>query len=126
MPNSGGFNPAHKDIYEDYDERGFAPRMINCWIPICGVNNKTGLPLVPGSHDFFESEILRTKCNSIVENRQYSVNCIQSWRSKNNLELLSPKSGEMLIFSSHLIHGLGFNNNCNETRISLEFRLHHQ
>lgn len=126
MPNSGGYNPAHKDIYEDYDEKGFAPRMINCWIPICGVNNSTGLPLVPGSHNYLENEILRTKCNSIIENRQYSVNCIKSWKEKNNLRIISPKYGEMLLFSSHLIHGLGLNNNLDETRISLEFRLHHQ
>lgn len=126
MPHSGGFNPAHKDIYEDFDNKGYAPRMINCWIPICGVNKFTGLPLVPGSHNFLENEILRTKCNSVLEGRQYSVNCIRSWKGKNNLELFHPKDGEMLIFSSHLIHGLGINNNSDETRISLEFRLHSQ
>ena len=126
MPNSGGFNPAHKDIYEDYDKNGIAPQMINCWIPITGVNRSTGLPIVPGSHNFMENEIVRTKCQSIMEGRQYSVNCIKSWKEKNNLELLTPKSGEMLIFSSHLIHGLGLNNNLDETRISLEFRLHYQ
>tara|TARA_Y100000589_G_scaffold42800_1_gene35863 strand:+ start:11171 stop:12007 length:837 start_codon:yes stop_codon:yes gene_type:complete len=126
MPKSGGFNPAHKDIYEDYDKKGFAPRMINCWIPVCGVNKNTGLPLVPGSHNYLENEIVRTKCNSIIENRQYSVNCIKSWQGKNNLSIMSPKYGEMILFSSHLIHGLGLNNNLDETRISLEFRLHHQ
>ena len=76
--------------------------------------------------NFMENEIVRTKCQSIMEGRQYSVNCIKSWKEKNNLELLTPKSGEMLIFSSHLIHGLGLNNNLDETRISLEFRLHYQ
>ena len=126
MPDSGGFNPAHKDIYEDYDNKGFAPRMINCWIPVCGVNKYTGLPLVPGSHNYLENEIVRTKCNSILENRQYSVNCIKSWQGENNLLIMSPKYGELLLFSSHLIHGLGLNNNLDETRISLEFRLHHQ
>ena len=75
--------------------------------------------------DFMENEILRTKCQSIVDGRKYSVNCIKSWREKNNLELLSPNYGEMLIFSSHLIHGLGINNNFDETRISLEVSLHH-
>ena len=126
MPDSGGFNPAHKDIYEDYDNKGYAPRMINCWIPVCGVNKYTGLHLVPGSHNYLENEIVRTKCNSIVENRQYSVNCIKSWQGGNNLLIMSPKYGELLLFSSHLIHGLGLNNNLDETRISLEFRLHHQ
>ena len=126
MPNSGGFNPAHKDIYEDFDKKGFAPRMINCWIPICGVNQNTGLPLVPESHNFLEKEILRTKCNAILEGRKYSVNCIKSWKNRNELKLINPNYGEMILFSSHLIHGLGINNNINETRISLEFRLHYQ
>ncbi len=126
MPNSGGFNPAHKDIYEDFDNKGYAPRMINCWIPICGVNQKTGLPIVPESHNFYENEIVRTKCNSVLEGRNYSVNSIKSWQGKNELKLVSPKYGEMILFSSHLIHGLGINNNINETRISIEFRLHFQ
>ena len=38
--------------------------------------------------------------------------------------LASPNEGGILIFSSNLIHGLGKNNNTDETRISLEFRLH--
>ena len=122
--NTIGFNPAHKDIYEDYDKEGYAPRMVNTWIPICGVNKKTGLPLAKGSHLIKEDQILRTKCCSFIENQQYSVNCIKSWGGKKELKLISPKEGELLIFSSHLIHGLGKNNNLDQTRVSLEFRLH--
>lgn len=119
-----GFNPAHKDIYEDYDQLNIIPRMVNAWIPICGVNNKTGLAIVPGSHLLEEEKIVRTKAGSIIENQIYSVNCIKSWNNSNSMELISPKPGFMLLFSSHLIHGLGINNNLDKTRISLEFRLH--
>ena len=127
MPKSTGifgFNPAHKDIYEDYDKKDHIPKMVNTWIPICGVNLKTGLPLAVGSHLIKESKLLRTKSGSCIENQKYSVNCIKSWEGKNELKLISPKEGELLIFSSHLIHGLGINNNTDTTRVSLEFRLH--
>ena len=119
-----GFNPAHKDIYEDYDERNHIPKMVNTWIPICGVNSITGLPIVPGSHLLKECDLLRTKSGSFIENQKYSVNCIKSWSGRNDMQTIAPNEGHLLIFSSHLIHGLGRNNNENITRVSLEFRLH--
>ena len=39
--------------------------MVNTWIPICGVNKCTGLPLAISSHLFKESEILRTKSGAM-------------------------------------------------------------
>ncbi|WP_288260233.1 hypothetical protein [uncultured Prochlorococcus sp.] len=123
-PYSKGFNPAHKDIYEEFDMNGFAPQMVNSWIPICGVNKKTGLPIAPKTHLLNEDLILRTRCGSTLEGQNYSVNCIKSWNGDSSMKLIYPKEGEMLLFSSHLIHGLGVNNNDDETRISLEFRLH--
>ena len=119
-----GFNPAHKDIYEDYDQLNVIPKMVNAWIPICGVNSKTGLGMVPGSHLISENKILRTRCGATIENQKYSVNCIKSWDDKNSLKIISPSEGQILLFSSHLIHGLGINNNFDTTRIALEFRLH--
>ena len=119
-----GFNPAHKDIYEDYDTYGEIPRMVNSWIPICGVNKDTGLAVVPNSHLYSEKKILRTKCGAVVEGNKFSVNCIKSWDEKVNMKLISPNPGSLLLFSSHLIHGLAFNNNKDESRVSLEFRLH--
>ena len=127
MPKSSrskGFNPAHKDIYEDYDQLNFLPKMVNAWIPICGVNKKTGLGIVPGSHLLKEHQILRTKCGAFLEGQKYSVNCIKSWGEDTSLKIISPPNGSMLIFSSYLIHGLAINNNSDETRVSLEFRLH--
>ncbi len=124
IPNSVGYNPVHKDIYGFYDEDKFVPRMVNSWIPICGVNKNAGLGIVPGSHLIKESEIIRTKNGVIIDGRKFSVNCIKSWRDKSFLRLMTPSEGEMLIFSSHLIHGLGINNNEDTTRVSLEFRLY--
>tara|TARA_Y100001968_G_C19419720_1_gene751065 strand:+ start:107 stop:958 length:852 start_codon:yes stop_codon:yes gene_type:complete len=127
MPKSTGlkgFNPVHKDIYESYDHFGTVPKMVNAWIPICGVNDKTGLPLVPGSHLLKESQIIRTKAGSTLEGQNYSVNCIKSWNNQCSMKLISPQKGSLILFSSHLIHGLGHNNNQNSTRVSLEFRLH--
>ena len=98
--------------------------MVNVWIPICGVNMHTGLPIVPCSHLLNENKIIRTKSGLELEGQQYSVNCIKSWDRDNRMKLISPKEGYGLIFSSYLIHGLGFNNNLDETRVSLEFRLH--
>ena len=73
-----GFNPAHKDIYEDYDTYNELPRMVNAWIPICGVNSNTGLAIAPNSHLLSENKILRTKCGSFLEGNKYSVNSIKS------------------------------------------------
>ena len=119
-----GFNPAHKDIYEDYDTYNEIPRMVNAWIPICGVNSNTGLAIAPKSHLLSENKILRTKCGSFLEGNKFSVNCIKSWDNKVDMELISPNPGSFILFSSHLIHGLAINNNVDESRVSLEFRLH--
>ena len=125
-PNSIGYNPVHKDIYESYDSLGAIPRMINVWIPICGVEGRTGLPIAPGSHLVPEEQISRTKAGSIIEGQKYSVNCIQTWGDSATLKTMAPNYGDMLVFSSHLIHGLAKNYHADTTRISLEFRLYEQ
>ena len=123
-PKSLDFNPAHKDIYESYDHKGEIPRMVNFWIPICGVNEKSGLPIAPCSHRLPESQILRSKAGANVNGVSYSVNSIMSWSGKSELVSMCPKEDQFLMFSSHLIHGLAFNGNSDTTRISLEFRLY--
>ena len=64
-PNTIGYNPAHKDIYHAFDESGYVPKMLNVWIPICGVNKLSGLPLVPGSHLIPEIKIEKKSWKSI-------------------------------------------------------------
>lgn len=123
-PGATSFNPPHKDIYEGYDLKGRCPKMVNTWLPVAGVNQNAGLALVPGSHRLSESEIIRTKAGAVVNGNKFSVNCIKSWGGHTDLEVVAPSTGEMLVFSSHLIHGIGVNHNARSTRVALEFRLH--
>ena len=53
-----------------------------------------------------EEQISRTKAGSIIEGQRYSVNCIQTWGDSATLKTMTPSYGDMLVFSSHLIHGL--------------------
>ena len=125
-PYSFAYNPPHKDIYEDFDSHGICPQMVNAWIPISGVNELAGLGLAPGSHRLCEDSIIRSKAGSEMNGRKFSVNFIQSWNRSNRLINIVPSYGEMLCFSSHLVHGLGVNRNLDLTRVALEFRLHKQ
>ncbi len=122
-PNSVGFNPAHKDIYEIYDAYQKVPKMVNIWIPVCGVSGNTGLPVAPKSHLLPEKDIIRTRAGSSLNGQSYSVNSILSWGGQACMTTLVPKPNEMVVFSSHLVHGIAVNNHANTTRISLEFRL---
>lgn len=122
-PGSKGYNPPHKDIYQIFDAGYGIPKMINCWIPICGVNHTSGLPVASGSHLVNENQIHRTKAGVRFENQLYSVNCVKTWGGRNDLQTMAPAIGKMLLFSSHLVHGLGINNNEADTRISFEFRM---
>lgn len=123
-PGSGDFNPVHKDVYESYDRCGRVPQMVNCWIPACGVGGRTGLPIAPGSHLLNEADVVRTKAGSTVNGVRYSVNSVARWNGEAALKTVAPRDGEALVFSSHLIHGLGRNLNADATRISFEFRLY--
>ena len=125
MPKTKHFNPVHKDIYQIYERERYIPQMINIWLPICGVcpQNKTGLAIAKSSHLIDESLIYRTKSGSTMNGIHYNVNCIASWNNENKLTTICPREGSFLIFSSHLIHGLGINNHEDITRVSLELRL---
>lgn len=123
MPQSKNFNPAHKDIYQIYDQTKNIPHMVNIWIPICGVSNGVGLPVSPGSHLIKESKVSRTRAGSTVNGIKYKVNCIKDWDARNDLITVCPRENQMLVFSSFLIHGLAQNLHNDITRISLEFRL---
>jgi len=102
----------------------YIPKFVNFWIPICGVNEESVLPICPYSHLIPENKILRTNNGSTVNDNKYRVRLIKSWGE--STKLIRPKviNGEVLIFSSHLIHGLAVNNQNNTTRVALEFRLY--
>ena len=123
-PNSQDYNPPHKDVYGPYDRKpkDFI-KFINFWIPICGVTENSSLPIVPKSHLLPESVITRTRSGAQLKKSEYRVNMILDWANSNKLERAKVKNGEVLIFTSHLIHGLALNHEKNQTRVSLEFRL---
>ena len=123
-PRSINYNPVHKDIYELYDNYENVPKMVNIWIPICGVDKNSSLPVVPSSHLLPENVIKRTKAGSRMNGNNYSVASAMEWDGRIGLTSPVPRKGEFLMFSSHLLHGLGFNANNNTTRISFEFRLY--
>lgn len=121
-PNSNDYNPPHKDMYEAYDRDGYFPQFVNFWIPIAGVTDKTSLPIVPKSHLISEEKVLRTQNGGIVGKNKYRVRFIKEW-GDNSMIRTNVKDSEVLIFSSHLIHGLAKNSENNITRVALEFRL---
>ncbi len=122
-PFSNDFNPPHKDIYEGVDNAAHIPQFINLWIPICGVTDKSSLPVVKSSHLLKESEILRTFEGAMVEGNKYRVRMIKSWNGDTTLTRPEIKYGEVLFFTSHLVHGLAINEQEDATRVALEFRL---
>lgn len=125
-PRSNNYNTVHKDIYEVFDEFRVIPKMVNIWIPLCGVIDSNSLPIVPKSHLLPENTIVRTKAGSVLNGVNYSVASIKSWNKSVNLQKVQIKPNELLIFSSHLIHGLAFNSRENTTRVSFEFRLYEE
>jgi len=123
-PNSTDFNPPHKDIYEGVDgEQSYIPKFVNFWIPISGVTKESSLAIVKGSHLIPESEITRTREGAIVNNNKYRVRLVKEWQGSKTLERVSVDSGDALVFSNHLIHGLGVNGQRDISRVALEFRL---
>ncbi|WP_341225263.1 phytanoyl-CoA dioxygenase family protein [uncultured Arcticibacterium sp.] len=122
-PQSNDYNPPHKDIYEGVDSDSNIPQFVNFWIPIAGVTNKSSLPLAPKSHKINEKLINRTFDGGMMEGNKYRVRMIKSWGGDNSFIRSNVQSGQVLIFSSHLIHGLAINNEEDKTRVALEFRL---
>lgn len=122
-PNSLDYNPPHKDIYQQYDETGVIPKCINFWIPICGVTPKSMLPLAPFSHLITEDKILRTLDGGTMGSNNYRVRSVLYWDGSNKLVRPKIHDGQVLVFSSHLIHGCAINNQEDTTRVALEFRL---
>jgi hypothetical protein len=123
-PYSNDYNPPHKDIYEQYDGESYIPKFVNFWVPICGVTQKSMLPISPKTHRLPENLILRTNIGSCIGENKYRVRAIKKWDEKVNLYRYPIKYGQVLIFSPHLIHGLAINEEPNTTRVSLEFRLY--
>jgi len=122
-PHSTDYNPPHKDIYETFDHSAYLPSIVNFWLPICGVSNRSMLPVVPGSHLLAENKLLRTFDGGRVGTNQYRVRCILQWDGKNTMHRPSIRYGQVLVFTQYLIHGNAVNDQDDATRVALEFRL---
>ena len=123
-PQSRDFNPPHKDIYEAYDQEKRLPKMINVWIPICGVTTKSSLALAAKSHLISENKIQRSFIGGQVNKKEYRVRNILNWNGENKLNRIDIQTGSVLLFTPHLIHGLAINNEEKITRVALEYRLY--
>lgn len=110
-------NPPHRDVWLDKLRNA-----INIYMPLVGSNAQSSLPLMPGSHYWNESEIMRSTTGSKVNGVAFVVPCVVG--SKNGLNMIRPlpKNNEMIVFSPYLIHGGGCNLNKDETRVSIEMR----
>ena len=121
-PKSNDYNPPHKDMYEGYDN-GKNYNFLNFWVPIAGVTDKSSLPIAPKSHLIPEDSILRTIDGGKVGTNSYRVCLIKEWDGSSDLVRAKVSDGEVLMFSSHMIHGLAINEEEDVTRVALEFRL---
>ncbi len=81
------------------------------------------MPVVKSSHLLKESELSRTFEGAVVEGNKYRVRMIKSWNGDITLTRPEIKYGEVLFFTSHLVHGLAINEEEDSTRVALEFRL---
>lgn len=117
-PNKSDFNPPHRDIYYDNLRNG-----LNCFMPIFGVNEKSSLPILKGSHLWNENKTIRTEKYPIIDGNKFSVPAVTSKKDGSFLKLIRPqvKYGQVMLFSPYAIHGGGVNLG-NEVRISFEFR----
>jgi hypothetical protein len=121
-PKSNDYNPPHKDMYEGYDN-GKNFQFLNFWVPIAGVTDKTSLPIAPKSHRIPENKILRTIDGGKVGSNSYRVVLIKEWDGSSDLVRAKVDYSQVLMFSSHMIHGLAINEEEDVTRVALEFRL---
>lgn len=117
-PNKSDFNPPHRDIYYDNLRNG-----LNCFMPIFGVNERSSLPILKGSHLWNENDTIRTDKYPIIDGNKFSVPAVISKKDGAFLKLIRPKVkyGQVMIFSPYAIHGGGVNLG-DEVRISFEFR----
>jgi hypothetical protein len=116
-PRSTDQNPLHRDAWQDVWKG-----TLNIWIPIAGCNEKTSLPLVPGSHRWMESEIERTRSGARIDNKVYMVPSVTG--SARDLTPIIPNPGpnEVLVFSPYVIHGNASNKTEDTSRVSIEMR----
>lgn len=118
-PGATDFNPPHRD-----GALPFYRNTVNLWVPVFGCNDKTRLPVAPGSHLVAESDCLQTAPRGArIGGKTYNVPAIVR-TAKGDWNMIRPpvRHGEALIFTPFLVHGVGVNLSA-ETRVALELRL---
>lgn len=116
-PQKSDNNPPHRDVWLDYYRN-----CVNIYVPISGSNERSALPIVPGSHYWSEANIERTSGGAKIKGFSYRVPSVTG--SKIALKFIRPNPGrnEFVVFSPYLIHGGGSNEGATETRSSIEMR----
>ena len=119
-PGVADNNPLHRDVY--------LPRlrhMVNVYVPVAGSTEHTSLGMVPGSHRWPESDIMRTAESAKLNGRKFTVPAVvEVARGVKEATVVRPNPGvnEFMVFSPYLVHGGGSNERGQETRCSLEMR----
>lgn len=110
-------NPPHRDVHLDRS-RG----AVNLYFPLAGSTEDSSLPIIPGSHLWSESEIVRTYGEAHVNGVKYTNPATVA--AVRGLNLITPNPGpeEVMVFTPYTIHGGGYNFNKDTTRVSLEMR----
>lgn len=110
-------NPPHRDVWLDHLRNA-----VNIYLPVCGSDLNSALPILPGSHKWKESEIERTKAGAVINKVTYTVPCVVGSAYGLTMIRPNPAPGQATLFSPYLIHGGGYNLNTDTTRVSLEMR----
>ncbi|MCC3156372.1 phytanoyl-CoA dioxygenase family protein [Hymenobacter sp. 15J16-1T3B] len=116
-PNQPDNNPLHRDVWlPDYDD------CVNIYAPLAGSTANSSLTLVPGSHWWPESRVVRTRGGAVYNGVAFTVPAVKE--SEEPLQIIrpNPAKDEVLVFSPYLLHGGAVNLNADTTRVSLEMR----
>jgi hypothetical protein len=116
-PRSRDNNPPHRDVWLDRLRHA-----VNIYVPLAGSSARSSLPLVRGSHRWAESEIERTVEGARVNGIVFTVPSVVGAAHPITLERPDPGPNEVLVFSPYLIHGGAYNQQTDDTRVSLEMR----
>lgn len=110
-------NPIHRDTWLPIINNS-----IKIYIPIAGNNELSSLSLIPGSHPWEDNSLERTATNALINNVQYGLPAVTNINKEYQLIRPELDENEILLFSSHIVHGGALNLNKNTTRVSIEMR----
>lgn len=116
-PQSTDYNPPHRDASVPAVRNA-----INVYFPVAGSNEKSSLPLVPGSHRWKESEIERTASGALIDGHKYPLPVVIDTSFGRTMTRPPVGASQLLVFSPFLVHGGAVNFNRDMTRVSLEIR----